>query len=414
MDTTLLEKICKQIDTYQNETIRLQKELTAIPAISPENDGEGEQKKSAFIQSYLEKELKCDEVTLYKAPDDRAPSGYRPNLVAKVLGKDQSRTIWIMSHVDVVPPGNLSKWHSDPWTIRIENGKIYGRGTEDNQQGIVSSLLTIKAFREEGVQPEHNIGLVLVADEETGSKYGIQYLLENHSSIFKNEDFIIIPDAGIEDGTMIEVAEKSIVWFKFRVLGKQTHGSTPDKGINALTAGANLIVKLSNLYSIFNAADPVFDPPTSTFEPTKKDPNVPNINTIPGEDIFYLDCRLLPTYDVDLLWRDVKRICKDVENEHKVTIEITSEQEVRAAPPTPSDAPVVKSLEKAITDIRGVQPQPMGIGGGTVAAYFRNAGFNVVVWATQDETLHEPNEYVKIDNIIKDSKVFAHLGLQIE
>ncbi|MFQ5753280.1 MAG: M20/M25/M40 family metallo-hydrolase, partial [bacterium] len=150
--------------------------------------------------------------------------------MAKIKGKEHSRTIWIMSHMDVVPPGDINKWQGDPWTIRVEDGKIIGRGTEDNHQGIVSSLLTAKAFRDEGIQPEHDIGLVLVADEETGSKYGIQYLLKYHKEIFKNEDFIIIPDAGSEDGTMIEVAEKSIIWIKFRVLGKQTHASTPERG----------------------------------------------------------------------------------------------------------------------------------------------------------------------------------------
>ncbi|MFQ5771368.1 MAG: M20 family metallo-hydrolase [bacterium] len=413
MHKAILEKICYRIDSYQNESINLQRELTAIPALAPENGGDGEQKKFEFIQSYLQKKLHCDELNIYKAPDARVTAGHRPNLVAKIKGKEHSRTIWIMSHMDVVPPGDINKWQGDPWTIRVEDGKIIGRGTEDNHQGIVSSLLTAKAFRDEGIQPEHDIGLVLVADEETGSKYGIQYLLKYHKEIFKNEDFIIIPDAGSEDGTMIEVAEKSIIWIKFRVLGKQTHASTPERGINALKAGANLIVKLNNLHMVYNASDPVFDPPTSTFEPTKKEANVPNINTIPGEDVFYFDCRLLPNYQVEQFWAHVKNICKEVENRYKITIEITSEQEIRAAPPTPSDAPVVKSLEHAISEIRGTKPKPMGIGGGTVASFFRDAGFNVVVWATQDETAHEPNEFVKIENIINDAKVFAHIALQV-
>jgi succinyl-diaminopimelate desuccinylase len=412
LDKTLLEKITKRIATYQEEIVELQTKLTAIPALAPENGGEGELKKAQYIQSYLENTLGCDNLQFFKAPDNRVPEGYRPNLTARFKGKSQARTLWIMSHLDVVPPGDLNKWDGDPWTVRVENGKIFGRGTEDNQQGLVSSLIAVKAFRDEGIQPERDIGLIMVADEETGSKYGIQYLLEHHKDIFKNEDLFVIPDAGDEEGTMIEVAEKSIVWFKFRTIGKQTHGSTPEKGVNAHKAGAHLIVKLNNLYVMYNAADPVFEPPTSTFEPTKKDPNVPNINTVPGEDIFYYDCRVLPNYDVDQFLVNVKRICSEIENRYKVTIEVTTEQELRAAPPTPVDAPVVKALEKAILETRGVQPKAVGIGGGTVAAFFRKAGFNAAVWATQDDTLHGPNEYVKIDNIINDAKVFAHIALQ--
>ena len=253
---------------------------------------------------------------------------------------------------------------------------------------------------------------IFVADEETGSDYGIQYLLENHMELFKKEDFFLIPDAGNEDGTLVEVAEKSIVWFKFNIQGKQTHGSTPELGVNAHKAGANLIVELEDLYKVFNDSDPVFDPPISTFEPTKREANVPNVNTIPGEDVFYYDCRLLPNYNVDDLWKTVKEISKKVEEKHGVSIKVSSPQELRAAPPTPVDAPVVKAVQNAISELRDIETKPMGIGGGTVAAFFREAGFNSVVWATQDETLHEPNEYVKIDNILDDAKVFAHVALQ--
>lgn len=411
MDKTTLEKICKRIDSYQNEVIEIQTRLTALPALSPENGGDGELKKSEYLQSYLQDKLDCP-ATIYNAPDSRVSSSVRPNLIAKLKGKSSARTLWILSHMDVVPAGELHKWQSDPWQARVEDGKIYGRGVEDNQQGIVSSLIAAKAFRDDGVAPALDFGLVLVADEENGSKYGIQYLMEHHKDIFKKDDLIIIPDSGIADGSVIEVAEKSILWIKFRVQGKSTHASTPERGVNAFKAAANLIVKMNNLYLMYNIIDPMYDPPTCTFEPTKREANVRNINTIPGEDVFYFDCRLLPNYDIDQFWENVKRICGEVETRHKVKVEVTCEQDGRAAPPTPPDAPVVRALEKAIADIRRVQPKVIGIGGGTVAAFFRKAGFNAAVWATQDETLHEPNEFVQIKNIIDDAKVFAHVALQ--
>lgn len=412
MDNSVLKKICNRIDSFTEEAIEIEKRLTAIPALAPENDGDGEQKKAEYIHSYLQNQLNCDAVNFYNAPDKRVPAGHRPNIIATIKGKNQTRTLWIMSHMDVVPPGDRNKWKSDPWKVRVEEGKIYGRGTEDNQQGIVSSLLAAKAFREENLQPECNLGLIFAADEETGNKYGIQYVLENHKNLFKENDFILVPDAGNAEGTLVEVAEKSIIWFKFRVEGKQTHASTPELGVNAHKAGANLIVKLNNLYMIYNASDPVFDPPTSTFEPTKKMANVPNVNTIPGEDVFYFDCRILPNYDLQHVSRSVKKICEEIENRYHVKIEVTIEHELQAAPPTPPDAPVVEALQSALSDLRNIDTTPKGIGGGTVAAFFREAGFNAVVWATQDETLHGPNEYVKIDNILDDAKVFAHIALQ--
>ena len=54
----------------------------------------------------------------------------------------------------------------------------------------------------------------------------------------------------------------------------------------------------------------------------------------------------------------------------------------------------------------------MGIGGGTVAALFRRAGFNAACWSRLDDTAHQPNEYSVIDNIVGDARVFAHLFMQ--
>jgi len=412
VDKNAIAQICACIDTYEDEAIKLERELTAIPALSPENDGEGEQQKAEFLKVYLRDELHLETIQEYNAPDNRVSSGKRPNIIATIPGKDTSKTLWIMSHMDVVPPGDLSKWQSDPWTTRVEDGKIYGRGTEDNQQGIVSSLLTAKALLETGIQPCCNVGLMFVADEETGSKYGIQYLLEHRRDLFRPDDLYIIPDSGNADGTIVEVAEKSILWFRFRIEGKQTHGSTPEQGINAFKAGANLIVKLESLYQQFDMSDPVFDPPISTFEPTKKEANVPNVNTIPGDDVFYYDCRILPQYDLDDVKRYVSKLCEEVEAAYHVKVETTIPQEVHAAPPTPVDAPVVKAVVRTLRELRGIEAQPMGIGGGTVAAFFRELGLPTVVWATQDETLHGPNEYVVLRNILEDAKAFAHIALQ--
>ena len=151
-----------------------------------------------------------------------------------------------------------------------------------------------RAFIETGIQPAINIGLVFIADEETGNEYGLTYLVKNHVDLFKKDDLILIPDAGEPDGSMIEVAEKSIYWLRFKTIGKQVHASVPALGVNAFRAASNLIVKLQELYGIYDIENDFFAPSRSTFEPTKKEANVPNINTIPGDDVFYLDCRILP------------------------------------------------------------------------------------------------------------------------
>jgi succinyl-diaminopimelate desuccinylase len=411
MDKAALKQLTDVIDGYKDEAIRLQTEMCKRPALGPESDGVGEIEKSDFLKSYLGS-IGFSDVKQYNAPDTRVPAGYRPNLVAFIPGEVSSPRMWIMAHMDVVPPGDLGKWTGDPWVARVEGDKIIGRGCEDNQQGMVSSLLTAKAFHETGIRPRIGYGLILCADEETGSKYGVQYLIEKHKDVFDKNDLIIIPDAGDHKGTMIEVAEKSILWAKFHVRGKQTHGSTPEKGINAHRAGAYLITRLDSLYKKFNKRNKVFDPPISTFEPTKKEANVPNVNTIPGEDVFYLDCRVLPYYKLSDVTAYIKKLVKETETRYKVKIKVEYPQKEKAAKPTPADAPVAGAIARAVRDLRKKRPFPVGIGGGTVAKYFREGGFNCAVWATQDEVAHTPDEYCRISATIADAKVFAHIALQ--
>ncbi len=404
-------QISKRLDELESDMIEFQKSITAIPALSPVNGGKGEWEKVMSIKNYLEK-LGVAELQQIDAPDPDAVEQKRPNLIAKIKGKRSDKTIWFLVHTDVVPEGDLSLWETDPWKAEVKDGKLFGRGTEDNQQSLTSSVFTLKAFLDEAIRPEYDVGVILAADEETGSKYGVEYLLEQNPYLFQKQDIIVVPDAGEPDASMIEVAEKSIIWLRFQTQGAQCHASLPGHGNNAFRAGSHLVVRLGQLYEKFEAQDDVFVPPISTFEPTKKEANVPNVNTIPGEDVFYLDCRLLPRYSVDEFFKEIRRICDEIEIEFSVKIKFEPVQLGEAAPATDKNAEVVDRLKKAINEVYDVEAKPMGIGGGTFAAIIRRSGFDVAVWSTLDDVCHQPNEYCVISNMVNDAKVFAHVCLQ--
>ncbi|OFZ77752.1 MAG: diaminopimelate aminotransferase [Bdellovibrionales bacterium RIFOXYD1_FULL_53_11] len=409
MEKNILDKIA----TYGDYAIELQRGLTAIPAISPSSGGEGEFDKALWLEAELRK-LKFDDLTRIDCPQPEAKGGVRPNIIARYKGTGSSKTLWIMTHMDVVPPGELKLWKTDPYKLHVENGRLYGRGTEDNQQGLVASILTVRAMMECGYRPPVDIALLFNADEETGSTFGAGYVVNKHPEIFGKNDMFIVPDGGTPDATMIEVAEKSIMWLKIRTLGKQCHASTPEQGRNAFKAACELAVNLGALYKKFNKKDKLYDPPVSTFEPTKKEANVPNVNTIPGEDVFYLDSRVMPCYKLAEVKAEIKKHAKKIEKKHKVRISFESVQEGQAAPPTPSGSEIVKVLTESIKKIHKSKAKPMGIGGGTVAAFFRRLKLPAVVYSKQDEVMHQPNEYCILDNLIGDAKVFAVTAMNIK
>lgn len=403
------EMISAFIEKSDEGIIELETLLTAKPALAPESGGIGEIEKAGALEHWL-RQQGIGDIVHYDAPDPRVPSGIRPNMVATIEGAQPGAPIWIMSHLDVVPEGERSLWASDPWTVVAKDGKVYGRGVEDNQQGLVSSVFAALAFVKNGIKPQRTIKLLFVADEEVGSTYGIQYLLAHHS-LFGKDDLIIIPDGGSSDGTEIEVAEKNLCWLKVITKGKQTHAAMPDKGANAFLAACDLAIRINRLEkTLFTARDPLFNPDRSTVNPTKKEANVPNVNTIPGEDVFYVDMRLLPVYPVALALKEIGMLARAVEAEYgvQVSLEVVQQNESRA---TPADAPVVKLLADAVRRVYGVEARPIGIGGGTVGAYLRKAGFDCVVWSRMNETAHQPNENADIANIKGDARVFAELAM---
>ena len=402
------KEICKYIDEHIMTFVELETLLSSIPAISPLSGGEGEYKKAHALEDWLRRQGYTD-FQYIESKDDKAYKGVRPSLILTIPGKKTDRNFWIMSHVDVVPPGDLKLWNTDPFTVVVKDGKLYGRGVEDNQHGITASVLAALALKNAGIQPEYTVKLLFVADEEIGSVHGVKYILESHPDLFGPNDYALVPDSGSSNGDEIEIAEKNMMWLKFHTKGVQCHASLPDLGKNAFVAASALVLKMAELQNHFKSfQDDLFDPPYSTFAPTKKEANIPNVNTIPGDDVFYLDCRILPTADMNEIMAEIHRRCQQVEKEYGVQIELETVVNGVSKKSNP-DSPIIQRLIKVLKEVSGKDAKLVGIGGGTVAAFLRNIGMNVAVWSTIDETCHMPNEYTWIKNLQNDAKVMAHL-----
>lgn len=400
--------VARHVDELRDQSVQFLADICSIPALGPDNGGSGEMEKYLKVRDFV-RALGPDEEIEPHANDDRVPDGIRPNLLAVFHGRDTSKTLWILSHIDVVPPGERNLWHKDPFQPYVQDGYLCGRGVEDNGQALAASVFAVKAVKETcglGI----NVGLAIVSDEETGSMYGLDHVLEKRPDLFGPEHLIVVPDAGNNDGDQIEVAEKHLLQFKFRIKGKQAHASMPHLSKNTLRVMAYLIVELDRvLPERFPDTNEFYRPDVSTFEPTRKDANVPNVNTIPGEDIFYMDCRVLPEFQPEAVLEVMREVTGQVASRFGVRIDVEKQIFFDAPDPTPSDAPVVIALAQAVQEVYGVQPRPVGIGGQTVAAFFRKRGLHAAVWEKILNMAHAPNERISIDNLVGNIKVFARL-----
>ncbi len=401
----MLARLLERIEQLRGYAVELYKKLIPLKAIPPDFGGRGELRRAEALQEELEK--LGYRVERFDARDDRAEGGVRPNLVVKI-GSGRPR-LWIIAHIDTVPEGDARLWRYPPFEATVEGDRVYGRGAEDNLQAVVSAMLLLRALRETGVEPPLTLGVAFVSDEEAGSRYGVRFLLEK-TGVFRSGDWVLVPDYCSPDGSRIEVAEKHLLWLRVVVEGRQAHASTPHLGLNAHRLGMMFNLELDKvLHEMFLDYDEMFEPPVSTFEPTRKEENVGNVNTIPGRDVVYWDCRILPKRSIEEVVDAARSLAYSFSAATSARVTVEPVMRDAAGEPTPPSHPLVTSLAAAIREDRGVEPRPVGIGGGTVARYFRKRGMPAVVWQTCDMTAHQPDEYAKLDNVVADARVFARL-----
>ncbi len=380
--------------------IKVMGDIVSRPAINPENfSGKeeerelyGEEKRADYLEDLVE-EMGFEPVR-YEVVDEK---GFvRPSLVIDAGGKGD--TVWVIAHMDTVSPEG---WTIDPFKLKVEGEKLYGLGVNDNGVGLMASLIILKEISEGKIELDKHLKIGFVADEEAGSNYGLKFLLKK--GIFKKEERAIVPDFGNSEGSVIEIAEKGILWLKFVTKGKQTHASTPHRGDNAFLKSIRFANELyEELHSKFAKENSLFDPPTSTFEPTKKEKNVDSVNIIPGEDVHYWDCRVLPEYNLD----EVISIIRDIASKYDTTVEILYKEESSSVN---SDDWIVNELKNSVKAVLDIEAKLIGIGGGTFAGILRKNGVPSVVWQVGSETAHQPNEWELITNYEKTARVISKI-----
>ena len=402
MHTHILQKV----NSLRNDMVDTLTQLCHIPAISPHNGGTGEEAKIQALKSIIDSmNLKYSSLRIERVDDKVSPTGNRPSLFLEYPGK-KSQRLCILSHIDVVPEGDLSFWTIDPFSPVVKGSRLYGRGVSDNGTCLVSSLYALKAIADAGIVPEYTILLAFVADEEMGSNYGLQPLLERN--IFRPDDLVVVPDSGNDAGDFIEIAEKAILRLAFTVTGKQVHASLPHTGLNACRVANMLAYEVDEaLHKAFPEEDATFEPPFSTFEPTKRAANVPAVNIVPGRERFEFDCRILPSVNLDEVIDVIEKIRVDTERRTGAKIDLAVDRS-DSSPVTSPDSEVCRLLVKSVREVLGVEPKTGGVGGGTFAAYFRRKGIPAVVWSQEcDGVAHQPDEFTEIEHIVNNAKVFA-------
>jgi len=279
----------------------------------------------------------------------------RTNMIARI-GSGSPRVL-VACHFDVVPPGD--GWETDPFTAVVRGGRVYGRGTSDNKGQLAVMLEIGRLLKQNEDDLIGEVILVGAADEERGSALGLEWMADEG---MLNADFALIPDVG-NAMREITVAEKGAFFLKITAHGKQAHGSTPERGVNAAWLMIDLLNEVRRMDLGF-APDPLFTPPTHNLGIIFGGA-APNV--VPARCEAQIDFRFLPSQDADEIEEAIRAIALHIERANEGgRFEFERVMTVDPMKIDPGHPLVCRLREKALS-VLGRQPELRGLSGSTVA-----------------------------------------------
>lgn len=328
----------------------------------------------------------------------------RSNVVGSVGSSKARCRLLVACHMDVVPPGD--GWETDPFTPVERDGFLYGRGVLDNKGPLAASLLAARVLKE--VVGDDLLGgqflVAALADEEASAPegdFGIGWLLEEK---LIHPTCAIIPDIG-ENMRSIDVAEKGRLVLRVKARGVQAHGSTPERGVNAVYKMARFVTLVEEL-ELPHQVHPVLGSPTVNLGEIHGGA-APNI--VPGECTAYIDVRMVPGQTVEGVRQIFAALAKQVA--HDFVVEVQSASEPHAIDPK---IELVAAIHRNVEQLLGWRPQPIGMGGGTFAKTLNLAGIPAVGFGPGDDTaFHVANERVEIKQLVDFAQVVSLVALDL-
>lgn len=396
-------KIINEIEKSKAEIIKFSQELIKAKSPNPYSPNE-----SWKINRPIEKEVaelifnKLKEFGL--KPKIVSALSNRPNIVCS-LKKKGKPTLIFNGHMDTVPVGDENKWRYAPFSAKVFDNKLYGRGSLDMKSSLAAMIFAMKVLSK--LNLKGNLIFTAVVDEEPGaySEIGTKYLLKQGLK----GDACIVGEPGTKK---ICIGCKGGYRLKIITKGESIHtGSSSwerkEKGINAVTKMAKILLALENLklkykpIKIFKGRKPVITPGTLIKGGT-------GINIVPDYCEATVDIRLMPGQTK----KDVKKEILDCierlkQKDTRIKIEI---QDLMFVPSVyiSKDEKIVKILEENANFVLGRKPETGPAGPWCDAHFLIKKGIPTICGFGPDgKNQHATNEFVYVDSIIQVCKIYS-------
>ena len=384
--------------TQLADTVALLGDLIAFPTVS--------QVSNLDMIAYLAHRLEAEGARVDIFHDE---IGHKANLFA-TIGPDTDGGIVLSGHSDVVPVDEQD-WASYPFEMTEDQGLLYGRGTCD-MKGFIAAAVAMAPYFAERVR-DRPVHFAFTYDEEVGC-FGAQALVDSLKQKGIRPGVAIIGEP-----TMMRIIEghKGCYEYTTHFHGLAGHGSSPDRGVNAVEYAARYVNRLLELKDALRARAPAgsrFDPPWTTINTGSLSGGVAH-NVIAS--IAKLEWEMRPVQSADAqfvkdelsrycaeeLLPSMRAICPDAE----ITTEVIGEVDGLE----PADENEAKQIMMELTGANTADVVPFG----TEAGIFQQYGMSAVVCGPGSiDQAHKPDEYVSIDQLQQCVDMLGRLGDRLE
>ena len=358
-----------------SETLELTKALIARPSISPTDGG---------CQEVLAERLAAAGFQI-----EKMPFGPVANLWAR---RGTAAPLFCFAgHTDVVPPGPLEEWHSDPFTPTIRDELLFGRGAADMKSGLAAMVTATEAFVREHPSHTGSIAFLITSDEEGPSVDGTRRVMEVLAARGEKIDWCVVGEPSSEQrcGDTIKIGRRGSLSGRLTVHGVQGHVAYPQFADNPVHAVAPALAELAT--RIWDRGNEHFQPTSFQISNISAGTGAPNV--IPGELKARFNLRWSPEQTLEGLQRTVE----DILRRHRV--KYTLDWFVSGLPFYTPPGRLIESVSAAVRQVAGAPPQQSTGGGTSDGRFIAPTGAQVVEVGVVNATIHKVNEHCRVEDI---------------
>jgi succinyl-diaminopimelate desuccinylase len=356
--------------------------LVSFASITPEDSG---------CQNYLQKILESIGFHCQKFPKNHCA-----NLYAEI--GTEGPLLVFAGHTDVVEPGPLSLWNSDPFSLIEHEGIWYGRGVADMKGSIVAMLVATLHWKPKNCR----LGFLLTSAEE-GSEYqdGTPYVMAKLKEQGKIIDYCIVgePSSSQRSGDTIKIGRRGSLTGRAKVLGKQGHVAYPHLAQNAIHKALPFLNEISQLS--LDEGDTYFPP--SSLQITRVDNQTKATNIIPGLLEFDINIRFNPLQTSEIL----KKYFEKKALEHQLNIEW--HWELSGEPFYTKSEFLINRCQLSIEKYTQRFAELSTSGGTSDGRFIAPYGIPVIELGLPNMSIHQPNEHIRIEDIILLTEIYLDI-----